>query len=125
LVFSHPAEAVNILRPLPSQNIIQDFDQLVRSVVPSLRKDATGFIQVVRELMPESPGRKRLVWKGCNYWPPADAFCTLTTLNAVNGLEAPAAILLGMDRLLESEPDLRLSAGDRAGQRLVVLRSVR
>jgi hypothetical protein len=56
---------------------------------------------------------------------PADAFCTLTTLNAVNGLEAPAAILLGMDRLLESEPDLRLSAGNRAGQRLVVLRSVR
>jgi hypothetical protein len=86
LVFSHPAEAVNILRPLPSQNIIQDFDQLVRSVVPSLRKDATGFIQVVRELMPESPGRKRLVWKGCNYWPPADAENALAFL-AEQGLD--------------------------------------
>ena len=53
LVFSNPTEAVNILRPLPSQNIIQDFDQLVRSVEPSLRKDAAGFIQVVRELLPE------------------------------------------------------------------------
>ena len=53
LVFSNPTEAVNILRPLPSQNIIQEFDQLVRSVEPSLRKDATGFIQVVRELLPE------------------------------------------------------------------------
>ena len=71
---------------------------------------------------------------------PPDAFCTLTTLNAATGLEAPVVILLGMDHLLESEDDLRLSAeerGDlrrdhtrmlymgftRAGQRLVVLRS--
>jgi RNA polymerase sigma-70 factor (ECF subfamily) len=53
LVFSNPTEAVNILRPLPSQNIIQEFEQLVRSVEPSLRKDATGFIQVIRELLPE------------------------------------------------------------------------
>ena len=53
LIFSNPAEAVNILRPLPSQNIIQEFDQLARSVEPSLRKDATGFIQVIRELLPE------------------------------------------------------------------------
>ncbi len=53
LVFSNPTEAVNVLRPLPSQNVIQEFDQLVRSVEPSLRKDATGFIQVVRELLPE------------------------------------------------------------------------
>lgn len=53
LVFSNPTEAVNILLPLPSQNIIQEFDQLVRSVEPSLRKDAAGFIQVVRELLPE------------------------------------------------------------------------
>jgi RNA polymerase sigma-70 factor (ECF subfamily) len=54
LVFSNPTEAVNILRALPSQNLIQEFDQLVRSVEPSLRKDATGFIQVVRELLPET-----------------------------------------------------------------------
>ncbi len=53
LVFSNPTEAVTILRPLPYQNVIQEFDQLVKSVEPSLRKDATGFIQVVRELLPE------------------------------------------------------------------------
>ena len=53
LVFSNPTEAVNILRPLPPQTIIQEFDQLVRSVEPSLRKDAAGFIQVARELLPE------------------------------------------------------------------------
>jgi hypothetical protein len=73
---------------------------------------------------------------------PADAFCTLTTLHAATGLEAPVVILLGMDHLLESERDLRLAEGDRAdlrrdhtrmlymgftraGQRLVVLRSGR
>ncbi|MES2923038.1 MAG: UvrD-helicase domain-containing protein [Verrucomicrobiota bacterium] len=73
---------------------------------------------------------------------PTEAFCTLTTLNAATGLEAPVVILLGMDHLLESEQDLRLSEGDRsdlrrdhtrmlymgftrAGQRLVVLRSGR
>ena len=71
---------------------------------------------------------------------PPHAFCTVTTLNAATGLEAPVVILLGMDHLLESEQDIRLSAeerGDlrrdhtrmlymgftRAGQRLVVLRS--
>ena len=71
--------------------------------------------------------------------PPA-AFCTVTTLNAATGLEAPVVILLGMDHLLESEADTRLSAEERAdlrrdhtrmlymgftraGQRLVVLRS--
>ncbi len=53
LVFSNPTEAASILRPLPSQFIIQGFDQLVRSVEPSLRKDAAGFIQVARELLPE------------------------------------------------------------------------
>jgi len=70
--------------------------------------------------------------------PPA-AFCTVTTLNAATGLEAPVVILLGMDHLLESEGDLRLSEEERrdlcrdhtrmlymgftrAGQRLVVLR---
>lgn len=73
---------------------------------------------------------------------PADAFCTLTTLNAATGLEAPVVILLGMNHLLESEQDMRLSEGDRvvlrrdhtrmlymgftrAGQRLVVLRGGR
>lgn len=73
---------------------------------------------------------------------PAEAFCTVTTLNAATGLEAPVVILLGMDHLLESENDLRLSDGERgelrrdhtrmlymgftrAGQRLVVIRSGR
>ncbi len=71
---------------------------------------------------------------------PAETFCTVTTLNAATGLEAPVVILLGMDHLLESENDLRLSEGERsdlrrdhtrmlymgftrAGQRLVVIRS--
>ena len=70
--------------------------------------------------------------------PPA-AFCTVTTLNAATGLEAPVVILLGADHLLESEQDTRLSDEERrdlrrdhtrilymgftrAGQRLVVLR---
>ena len=73
---------------------------------------------------------------------PAEAFCTVTTLSAATGLEAPVVILLGMDHLLESENDLRLSDGERgdlrrdhtrmlymgftrAGQRLLVLRSGR
>lgn len=70
---------------------------------------------------------------------PPDAFCTVTTLNAATGLEAPVAILLGMDHLFESEQDSRLSDDERqdlrrdhtrmlymgftrAGQRLVLLR---
>ena len=73
---------------------------------------------------------------------PAEAFCTVTTLSAATGLEAPVVILLGMDHLLESENDLRLSDGERgdlrrdhtrmlymgftrAGQRLLVIRSGR
>ena len=73
---------------------------------------------------------------------PVEAFCTVTTLNAATGLEAPVVILLGMDHLLESENDIRLSDGERgelrrdhtrmlymgftrAGQRLVVIRSER
>jgi superfamily I DNA/RNA helicase len=64
----------------------------------------------------------------------------VTTLNAATGLEAPVVILLGVDALLESEQDPRLSAEERndlrrdhtrmlymgftrAGQRLVVIRS--
>lgn len=73
---------------------------------------------------------------------PPTAFCTVTTLNAATGLEAPVVILLGMDHLLECEDDTRLSEGERrdlrrdhtrmlymgftrAGQRLVILRSKR
>jgi hypothetical protein len=71
---------------------------------------------------------------------PPDAYCTVTTLKAATGLEAPVVILLGVDHLLENEQDTRLSEeerGDlrrdhtrmlymgftRAGQRLVVLRT--
>ncbi len=70
---------------------------------------------------------------------PLEAFCSVTTVNASTGLEAPVVILLGMDVLLETEEDTRLSAGERrdlrrdhtrmlymaftrAGQRLVVMR---
>jgi RNA polymerase sigma-70 factor (ECF subfamily) len=60
LVFSNPTEAVNILQPLPRQNIIQEFEQLVRSVEPSLRKDAAGFIQVIRELLPEKDANETI-----------------------------------------------------------------
>ena len=66
----------------------------------------------------------------------------VTLLNAATGLEAPVVILLGMDHLLDSENDLRLSEGERgdlrrdhtrmlymgftrAGQRLLVIRSGR
>ncbi len=73
---------------------------------------------------------------------PANAFCMVTTLNAGTGLESPVVMVLGMDRLLEEENDLRLSDGERrdlrrdhtrmlymaftrAGQRLVVLRTRR
>lgn len=70
---------------------------------------------------------------------PAGAFCSVTTLNAATGLEAPVVMLLGMDTLLEQEQDPRLSEDERqeirrdhtrqlymgftrAGQRLIVLR---
>ena len=70
---------------------------------------------------------------------PSGAFCSVTTLNAATGLEAPVVILLGMSHLLEREDDARLSEEERrelrrdhtrmlymgftrAGQRLVVLR---
>lgn len=70
---------------------------------------------------------------------PPEAFCSVTTLNAATGLEAPVVMLLGMDSLLEQENDPRLSGDERqeirrdhtrqlymgftrAGQRLVVTR---
>lgn len=71
---------------------------------------------------------------------PPTAFCSVTTLNAATGLEAPVVMLLGMDHLLEGEEDTRLSEEERrdlrldhtrmlymgftrAGQRLIVLSS--
>jgi hypothetical protein len=71
---------------------------------------------------------------------PSEAFCSVTTLHAATGLEAPVVMLLGISQLLESEDDLRMSADERrelrrdhtrmiymgftrAGQRLIVLRS--
>ncbi|MCW1884417.1 hypothetical protein OKA04_06715 [Luteolibacter flavescens] len=71
---------------------------------------------------------------------PSEAFCSVTTLNAATGLEAPVVMLLGMDALLEREGDPRLSAEEsaelkndatrqlymgftRAGQRLIVIRT--
>ena len=71
---------------------------------------------------------------------PAAAFCTVTTLKASTGLEASVVIVLGMDHLLDSEDDMRLSDEERrdlrrdhtrmlymgftrAGQRLLVIRS--
>jgi RNA polymerase sigma-70 factor (ECF subfamily) len=60
LLFSNPMEAVNILRPLPSQNLINMFDQVVSSVEPSLRKDPVGFIQAVRELLPEKDANEAI-----------------------------------------------------------------
>jgi len=69
---------------------------------------------------------------------PATAFCQHTTLNAATGLEAPIVFLLGIDSILETENDPRLSpdqrsellrdhtrqlymAFTRAAQRLVIL----
>lgn len=53
LIFSSPTDAVAILQKLPPRTIIDEFGQIVRSVEPSLIKDASGFIQVARELLPE------------------------------------------------------------------------
>jgi superfamily I DNA/RNA helicase len=70
---------------------------------------------------------------------PDHAYCSVTTLQAATGLEAPVVMILGMDHLLEAEGDLRLSDDERrdlhrdhtrmlymgftrAGQRLIILR---
>ena len=45
---------------------------------------------------------------------PATAFCQHTTLNAATGLEAPIVFLLGIDSILETEDDPRLSPDQRA-----------
>lgn len=71
---------------------------------------------------------------------PQAAFCSVTTLNAATGLEAPVVMLLGMDHLLQSEEDPRFSPDERselrrdhtrqlymgftrAGRRLIILRT--
>lgn len=54
LIFSAPADAIKILQPLPRQEIIREFGQLVGSVRTSLREDASGFIRVTRGLLPEN-----------------------------------------------------------------------
>lgn len=54
LIFSAPADAIKILQPLPRQEIIREFGQLVPSVQTSLREDASGFIRVTRGLLPEN-----------------------------------------------------------------------
>jgi superfamily I DNA/RNA helicase len=42
------------------------------------------------------------------------AFCTVTTLNAATGLEAPVVFLLGMSHLLAGQRLLILRSGDQA-----------
>lgn len=45
---------------------------------------------------------------------PDGAFCSLTTLAAATGLEAPVVMLLGISRLIDSEDDPRLGETGRA-----------
>lgn len=89
---------------------------------------------------PQHGGKLADFPSGCNQsaWP-GQGSLAVTTLNAATGLEAPVVMLLGMDRLLETEGDPRLSEDERndlrrdhtrllymgftrAGQRLIVLR---
>ena len=53
LILSDPQAAVALLRPLDAWMLASELEQFVRSCDPSLRKDATGFIQVARSLFPE------------------------------------------------------------------------
>ena len=53
LILSDPQAAVELLRPLNAQMLASELGQFVRSRDPSLRKDATGFIQVARGLFPK------------------------------------------------------------------------
>ena len=61
LIFTAPSDAAEVLRPLQSvQQIRSSLDQFVRSREPSLRKDAGGYIQTVRELLPEPDANEAL-----------------------------------------------------------------
>lgn len=60
LIFTAPSDATNVLRPLTDQQTKWSFEQLVRSREHSLRTEATGYIQAVRELLPEQEANEAL-----------------------------------------------------------------
>lgn len=60
LIMTAPSDAAEILRPLPDYQIQSSFQQIVSSIEPSLRKDASGYIQTVRELLPEQEANEAL-----------------------------------------------------------------
>lgn len=59
-ILSDPNQAIEILRPLHSDVLKMFFYQFVNSREPRLRKDASGYIEVARGLLPEQEAAKAM-----------------------------------------------------------------
>ncbi len=59
-ILSDPKQAIAILRPVPSDLLDMFLNQFVSSVEPSLRKDASGYIEVARSLLSEQEAVKAI-----------------------------------------------------------------
>jgi hypothetical protein len=57
-ILTDPKQAIAILRPVPSDSLDLFLNQFVNSREPSLRKDASGYIEVARALLPEQEAVK-------------------------------------------------------------------
>lgn len=52
LVFSDVAQAIEVLRPVPTAQLVSDFEQMASNGESRLEKDPSGFIRAARELLP-------------------------------------------------------------------------
>jgi hypothetical protein len=59
-ILTDPKQAITILRPVPSGPLQMFFNQFVNTREPSLRKDASGYIEVARALLPEQEAAKAM-----------------------------------------------------------------
>jgi RNA polymerase sigma factor (sigma-70 family) len=67
-ILSDPKQAIEILRPLHSDVLKMFFYQFVNSREPSLRMDASGYIDVARGLLPEQEAAKAIGRLTSVYW---------------------------------------------------------
>lgn len=106
LVFSSPPDAVEVLRPLPVQQLKNDLAQLVQSRDPSLKKNVSGFVEVARQLFPEADA--------------PDAIAELVRVNLADSRYPSVDVLLGqyefhppeIDAILEKAGMLRFSSAN-------------
>jgi hypothetical protein len=67
-ILTDPKQAIEILRPVQTDTLKFFLTQFVNSCEPSVRKDASGYIEVARGLLPEQEAVKAIGRLTSQYW---------------------------------------------------------